>query len=78
MLLQLENTPKANIQKLFVFAKENSLQLSLVDADKTKTYLPGAALTAKETKKLIERSRKSGTVSMEAAHKQIRKKLNAR
>ena len=77
MLLQLENTPKANIQKLFVFAKENSLQLSFVDADKTKTYLPGAALTAKETKQLIESSRKSGIVSLEKAHKEIRKKLNA-
>ena len=76
MLLQLENTPKANIQKLFTFAKENGLHLSMVDADKTKTYLPGAALTAKETKQLIEHSRKSGTVSMEKAHKQIRKKLN--
>ncbi len=77
MLLQLENTPKANIQKLFVFAKENSLQLSFVDADKTKIYLPGAPLTTKETKKLIENSRKSGTVSMEKVHKQIRKNLNA-
>ncbi len=77
MLLQLENTQKANIQKLFVFAKENSLKLSFVDADKTKTYLPGKALSSKETKQLIEHSRKSGIVTMEKVHKQIRKKLNA-
>lgn len=78
MLLQLENTPKSNIQKLFAFAKENSLLLSFVDADKTKTYLPGKALSPKETKQLIERSRKSGIVSLEKVHKQIRKNLNAR
>ena len=31
MLLQLENTDQANINKLLLFAKENHLQLSLVD-----------------------------------------------
>ncbi len=76
MLLQLENAKKSSLQKLFAFAAENSLHLSLVDADKTKTYLPGEALTAKELKKLVEHSRKSGTVSLEKAHKQIQKKLN--
>lgn len=76
MLLQLENTKKANLQKLFAFAEQNSLQLSFVDADKTKTYLPGTALSTKETKQLIESSRKSGIVSLEKAHKKIRKKLN--
>ena len=76
MLLQLEKTKKADLQKLFAFAKENSLQLSLVDADKTKTYLPGAALSPKELKQMITKSRKSGTVSMGKAHLQIRKKLH--
>ena len=36
MLLQLAKTAKADIKKLFAFAKQNSLQLSLVGADKTK------------------------------------------
>ena len=56
MLLQLEKTKKADLQKLFAFAKENSLQLSLVDTDKTKTYLPGAALSPKELKQLITKT----------------------
>ena len=76
MLLQLEKIKKADLQKLFAYAKQNSLQLSLVDADKTKTYLPGEALSAKEQKQLIATSRKSGTISLEKAHQQIRKKLN--
>ena len=76
MLLQLEDAKKVNLQKLFAFAAENSLNLSLVDADKTKTWLPGKALTAVEIKKLVEHGRKSGTISLEKAHKQIRKKLH--
>lgn len=76
MLLQIENTKKNILQKLFAFAAENNIELSLVDADKTKLYLPGKALSVKETKQLIEKSRNSGTVSMTKIHKQIRHKLN--
>jgi hypothetical protein len=76
MLLQLEKTKKADLKKLFDFAKQNSLQLSFVDADKTKTYLPGESLNELELKELIKSSRASGSVSMENAHKQIREKLN--
>lgn len=76
MLLHLEKTKKSDIQKLFPFSKENKLSLSLVDADKTKTYLSGAALSSVELKKLIVSSRKSGSVSLEKAHRQIRKKIN--
>ena len=76
MLLQLENAKKTTLQKLFAFATENSLDLKLVDADKTKTYLPGKALTASEIKKMVAHSRQSGIVSLEKAHKQIRKKLH--
>jgi hypothetical protein len=76
MLLQLKESKKADVQKLIAFAKENSLHLTIVDADKSKTYLPGEALKEKEIKELITKSRKSGTVSLEKAHKQIRKKLN--
>ncbi len=76
MLLQLKETKKADVQKLFAFAKQNSIHLTLVDEDKAKIYLPGEALEAKEIKKLITKSRKSGTVTLEKAHIQIRKKLN--
>ena len=58
------------------FAKENRVQLSFVDADKTKSYLPGNALSAEELEQLIISGRKSGTISMKVAHRQIRKKLN--
>ena len=76
MLLQLEKSKRADLEKLLAFAKENKLQLSLVDADKSKTYLPGKALSAKELEQLIMSSRKSRTISMKEAHQQIRKKLN--
>ena len=76
MLLRLEKTKRSDLEKLFAFAKQNSLQLSLVDADKTKTYLPGEALSTKELKQLVTSSRKSGTMPLEKAHQQIRKKLN--
>ncbi|MBK8366255.1 MAG: hypothetical protein IPL10_02260 [Bacteroidetes bacterium] len=62
MLLQLDNINKLALIKLFEFAKNNSLELKLVDEDKTKTYLPGKPLTAKETKQLIEKSHKSGAL----------------
>ncbi len=76
MLLQLEKTKKADVQKLFEFAKNNNLQLTLVDSDKTKSYLPGKALTSAELKKLISKSRKSGVVSLAKGHQAIRKKMN--
>ncbi len=77
MLLQLENAPKIEIQKLLAFAKEHHLQLSIVDAAKSKSYLPGKPLSTKELTRLIQKSRKSGIVSLKDAHKKIRKKLNA-
>ena len=76
MLLQLKETKKADVQKLIAFAKQNSLHLTVIDSDKTKTYLPGEPLDEKEIKELITKSRKSGKVSLDKAHKQIRKKLN--
>jgi len=75
MLLQLDNTKKSDIQKLFEFAKENDLQLKLVDADKTQLYLPGKPLSSKELKQLIDHSRRSGTITMKKGHRQIRKKI---
>jgi hypothetical protein len=73
MLLQLEKAKKETLRKLLEFAKANRMNLTLVDG-KTKTYLPGKQLTAKELKNLIVQSRKSGTVSMDETHRKIRKK----
>lgn len=75
MLLQLGNAKKSDLKKLFDFAKENSLELTLVDADKNKSFLPGESLSAKEIKLLISKSRESGSISMEKAHQSIRKRL---
>jgi hypothetical protein len=52
------------------------MDLTLVDAGKTKTYLPGKQLTGKELKNLIVQSRKSGSMSMDETHRKIRKKIN--
>lgn len=77
MLLQLENAPKIEIQKLLAFAKEHHLQLSIVAVAKSKSYLPGKPLSAKELNRLIKKSRKSGTASMEKAHQEARKKIES-
>lgn len=77
MLLQLENTDKDNIDKLLAFAKQNHLQLSLIDDVENNILLPGKPLSMEELKKLIEKSRASGMITMENAHQIIRDKYNA-
>jgi len=77
MLLQLDDTSKANIDKLLAFAKQNQLQLSLVDDAEDNLFLPGKALTRSQLSAMIEKSRKSGMVSLENAHEIIRNSYNA-
>lgn len=77
MLLQLENTDKENVNKLLAFARQNHLQLSLVDDCDDNIFLPGKPLTPQQLNQLIETSRKSGTVSMTKAHRVIRTNCNA-
>jgi hypothetical protein len=77
MLLQLENTDKNNIDKLLAFAKQNHLQLSLIDDVENNILLPGKPLSPEELTKLIEKSRASGMITMENAHQVIRDKYNA-
>lgn len=77
MLLQLNDTSKANIDKLLAFAKQNQLQLSLVDDAEENLFLPGKPLTSSQLSAMIEKSRKSGMVSMEDAHEIIRNSYNA-
>jgi hypothetical protein len=76
MLLQLENTDKDNIDKLLAFAKQNHLQLSLIDDVENNFLMPGKPLTPEELTQLIEKSRVSGIISMENAHQIIRDKYN--
>ncbi len=77
MLLQLENTNKKNINKLLDFAKQNHLQLSLIDDNENNYFLPGKPLSAAELSRLIEKSRKSGRIKLKDAHSAIRKSFNA-
>ena len=77
MLLQLENTSHANLQKLMDYAHQLNLNLSLVDDNSDNPGLPGRPLSEAELTQLIERNRKTETISMEAAHSLLRKSFNA-
>ena len=76
MLLQLENSQQDDLNKLLAFAKQNHLQLSVID-DSDEYHLPGKPLNESEIFELIESSRNSGIISMEDAHSLIRKNYNA-
>ena len=77
MLLQLENTSKANVKKLLDYARQLNLRLKLIDQDETKVALPGKPLSKDELKSMIEDGRKTGTITMEKANDLIRKKFHA-
>jgi hypothetical protein len=77
MPFELENTNVETINKLFDFAKRNQLKLSIVADDKNNYFLPGRPLSSSELAQLIERSRKSGSISFEEAHSAIRTNFNA-
>lgn len=77
MLLQLENTNPDAISKLLAFAKENKMQLSLVDDETDNYVLPGKPLSQAALQQLINESRMSGTIAMEDAHRNIRKEYHA-
>lgn len=77
MLLQLENTNPENLNKLLTFARQNHLELTLVDDAATGYYLPGKPLDPQQLTQLIESSRKSGMISLQNAHHLIRNNYNA-
>lgn len=77
MLLQLDNTSPESISKLLSFAKDNYLQLSLVDDADENYFLPGKPLTEQQLEKLIDSSRKSGVLSLKDAHQIIRNNYHA-
>lgn len=77
MLLQLENTSTKQIEMLLNFAKENQLQLKLIDDNENNYFLPGEALSDDELLNLVEKSRQSGNISLEDAHGLIRNAFNA-
>jgi molybdenum cofactor biosynthesis enzyme MoaA len=71
-MLLLENTNKEDINKLLDFAKQNHMELSVIDDNKNDYFLPGKPLTDAELSQLIENSRKSGSITMQDAHTIIR------
>lgn len=77
MLLQLEDTQEEDVNKLLAYAKENHLKLSLVDEVEDNYALPGKPLTNEQLQQLIEKSRKSGGLSMKKAHEIINNSYNA-
>ena len=74
MLFYLKNPNQANIDKLLAFAKQNQLQLSLVDEVADNLFLPGKAFSPDKLMQMIEKSRKSGIIPMTDAHQIIRDK----
>jgi hypothetical protein len=77
MLLQLNDTSKDNVNKLLAFAKQNQLELSLIDDTDNNLFLPGNPLSPDQLKEMIEKSRKSGVVSLTDAHQIIRDTYHA-
>jgi len=77
MLFQLNDTSKANVDKLLAFAKQNQLELSLVDDTNNDIFLPGTPLTPDELTQMIEKGRKSGIISITDAHQIIRNTYHA-
>ena len=79
MLFQLNDTSKANVEKLLALAKQNQLDVSLVDDNSdADLFLPGKPLTDEQLTQLIDLSRKSGMVLMKHAHQIIRESYNER
>ena len=76
MLLELKNTTQDNIDKLLSFARDNDIELSLLDDDDN-YHLPGKPLTEQQLENLAEKSRKSGSIEISLAHAIIRDRLNA-
>ncbi len=77
MLFQLNDTSKANIEKLLAFARQNQLDLSLIDDAENNLFLPGKPISPEQLIQMIEKSRKSGMISMQHAHQTIRDTYNA-
>ena len=77
MLFQLNDTSKDNVNKLLAFAKQNQLDLSLVDDTDNNLFLPGNPLTPDQLTQMIEKGRKSGMISMTDAHQLIRDTYHA-
>ncbi len=77
MLLQLQQTSSDNIQKLMAYAKQNNMELSVVDDLEDNYFLPGKPLTKQALTSMIAKGRTSGTIAMDEAHDAILKSYHA-
>lgn len=75
MLLELKNTTTDSIEKLMSFAKDNGINLSLLD-DEEDYHLPGKPLTDEQLTAYLDESNASGTIDIDTAHTLIRKMFN--
>ena len=76
MLLQLKNSNTGQVQVLLDFAKKNQLDLKILNEGDDELFLPGSPLNAVKLESMVEKSRKSGQLSMEEAHLSIRSNFN--
>lgn len=72
MLLRVENTSAEKINQLLAYARENHIVLSAADETVMETTMPGKQLSASQLTQLIEKSRQSGVVSMNDAHRVLK------
>ena len=77
MLVNIENTNEVSIKKLLEFARQNQMNVSIIDDQQNNHWLPGRPFTETELIELIEKSHNSGIVSMKDAHSIIMEDKNA-
>ena len=77
MLLQLQQASSDKIEKLMAYAKQNNMELSVIDDSEDSYFLPGKPLSEQALTSMITKGRTSGTVSMDEVHNAIRKTHHA-
>lgn len=77
MLLQLENPDRENVDRPLTLARQNNIQLSLIDETEESYFLPGRPLSPKQIAQLIEKSRNSWMIRMSDAHNLLRTSYKA-
>ena len=77
MLLQLQQASSDKIEKLMAYAKQNNMELSVIDDSEDNYFLPGKPLSEQALTSMVTKGRNSGTVSMDEVHNAIRKTHHA-
>ena len=77
MLLQLQQASSDKIEKLMAYAKQNNMELSVIDDMEDDYFLPGKPLSDQALTNMITKGRTSGTILMDDVHNAIRKTYHA-